>query len=131
MPYVYSTATSDIRYTEYHKGPATESSARLKRTLLIKGGANLAPLTGLLITPKGVATKVTDEELDFLNSLESFKRHLTAGFMFVDKAEKDPNKVAAAGMASQDRSAPITPASKDVLGTAIPVTAPAPASRRA
>ena len=131
MPYVYSTATADINYCDYHPGPATEGSARLKRKVLIKGGANLAPLHGRLITPRGMVTQVSEEELSFLQNNEAFKRHMAAGYMHVDKANKDPDKVAAAGMAPQDGSAPITPKSKEVLGTSVPVVPPAPANRKA
>ena len=131
MPYVYSTATSDIKYCAYHPGPETQASAKLKKTVLVRGGANLAPLTGRLITPRGVVTQVSDEDLEFLLQNEAFIRHQKAGHMHVDKAAKEPDKVAAAGMNPQDLSAPITPKSKEVLGTAVPVVPPPPAHRKA
>ena len=126
MPYVYSTITADTNYCEYHKSPEGAASARLKRSVTINGGANLAPVNRhlssvVLMTPRGAVTQVTDEELDFLENNEAFKRHRARNFLAVESKAKDINVVVSAGMAPQDESAPITPKSKEVLGTAIPV----------
>lgn len=121
MPYVYSTATADITYPLYDKSSAHAAHSVIKRKVTIRGGANLATQTGRLVTPKGMVTRVTDEELDFLMHSEAFLRHKERGFMHVDKSDIDPDKVARdKGMNPKDGSAPITPNSKEVLGTATP-----------
>ena len=130
MPYVFCTATGGTDYCEYAPSNEHQASATIIRKVSIKGSANLAPLAGRLITPYGAVTSVNDEELEFLERNESFIRHKKAGFIRVDKANLDPDKVAKEGMQAKDRSAPITPASKEVLGTATPVVPEAPRSRR-
>lgn len=107
MPYVYSTATCAGAYIEY--APDTNKNAGYAkeiRRVTIQGGHGVA--TKNLITPKGVMTKVTEEELDFLLKNESFLRHMKAGFMSYDKNKVDPEKKAAS-MAKGDNSAPLTP----------------------
>lgn len=131
MPVVYSTATSDINYCDYWPGLATEASSRLKRKVLIKGGANLAPVAGRLVTPLGMATIVSDDELAFLEVNSAFQRHIERGFMRVEKGNKsrDANVVAKDGMTPRDGSAPLTKDSKDYLKGATPVVTPTESSK--
>lgn len=105
MPYVYSTATNDGYYCDYEEGGADLPT--LKRKILIKGGANRGGKG--LITPLGVGTRVTDEELEFLEKHEAFNRHKKRGFLTVVKAKKAPDadKVAK-DMTEKDASAPLT-----------------------
>lgn len=104
MPYVYSTATSSIRYSEYKTAKDVNT---IVRSVTIAGGANVA--NKHLITPLGVATRVTDDELEFLMKDLSFKKHLERGFMKIEKTKKDPEVVVAKGMELRDASAPETP----------------------
>lgn len=132
MPYVYSTATGGIDYVQYKPSSIHAASHQVLRKVSIAGGANLAPVQGRLVTPKGVATHVSDEELKFLMNDETFKRHMAAGFMYVDEKKMDADKVVRdKGMNPQDGSAPITPKSKEVLGTAVPVVPEPPSNRKA
>ncbi len=110
MHIVYSTITEDTAYVSYVPGPATQGSARINKKVVIKGGANKAPLAGQLITPLGVPTIVNDEVMTFLESNEAFNRHRDRGFIRVDKGSKpkDADAVAKAGMTSCDLSAPMT-----------------------
>lgn len=130
MPYVYSTATASIAYSSYKPSGPHAGSAQIERSIVIRGGANLAPLRDksqvVLITPRGAVTKVTDEELAFLESLESFKRHKKRGFMAVEGKSQAIDKVVDAGMCPQDKSAPLTPKSKEVLGNAVAKVNPIP-----
>lgn len=107
MNFVYSTATNDITYVDYL--PAAENGAKrnIKKSVLIKGGAGL-PKHRTLITPYGVKTEVSDEDLAFLESNQAFQRHAKRGFMKVMKRNVDPDKVAA-DMAQRDGSAPYVP----------------------
>jgi hypothetical protein len=107
MPYVYSTATGASTYIEYAPdNDKNKGHAVIVRKVTIKGGHGVA--TKNLITPKGVMTKVTDEELEFLLKDANFQRHMKAGFMNYDKSKVDPEKKAT-NMAKGDNSAPLTP----------------------
>ena len=88
--YVYSTVTASIAYKIGDK------------TIVIKGGANVADKH--LWTPKGVATKVTREELEELRKIPSFASREKNGYFSTSQFEKNPNKVAG-DMAGADKSA--------------------------
>lgn len=112
MPYVYSTITSGTTYCDY--GPPNNSAGHsvARKRVTIKGGHGVAsqvrgPLIGQVYTPYGVATEVSDADLEFLLANKSFQRHMAAGFITVDKKKVDVEK-RAAGMAQKDGSAPVT-----------------------
>jgi hypothetical protein len=107
MPYVYSTATGAISYIEYE--PDNDKSAGFAKVLkkvTIAGGHGVA--TKNLVTPKGVATRVSEEDLEFLLKNKSFQKHVKAGFMTHDKNKVDPEKKVA-NMSKADGCAPLTP----------------------
>lgn len=107
MPWVYSTATNDTQYREY--GPPRKSAPPVvKRKVLIKGGAN-RPAFRTLVTPYGVGTEVTEEELAFLESNKSFQRHKDAGYVSVTAKKVDPERPAA-NMEKRDGAAPFVEA---------------------
>lgn len=93
MPHVVTTSSNDIKYVEY--GPATTSDniRKVIKEVLIKGGATIRP-GHHLHTPSGIVTHVTDQELEFLEQNDAFKRHAAKGFVKVFKAKPDPEKVA-------------------------------------
>lgn len=104
MPYVYSTMTASQMYTGWSK--TGDGGHTVERQILINGGSNVAdPRT--LITPRGVATPVSDDDLSFLRTIPAFVAHEEAGFVTVAKSSVDP-EVAASDMASADASAPLT-----------------------
>lgn len=88
--YVYSTVTASIAYKIGDK------------TIVIKGGANVTDKH--MWTPKGVATKVTREELEELRKIPSFASREESGYFSTSQFEKNPNKVAD-DMAGADKSA--------------------------
>lgn len=100
--YVYSTLSAPQEYTTYHSGAADLPQA--VQSVFIAGGANVADKR--LVTPRGVVTKVTDEELKALETNEVFKLHKANGFISVGAAKKDP-EVVAADMTSRDDAAPL------------------------
>lgn len=104
MPHVFSTLSNDNCYTNYEKGGADMPVIRAK--VLIKGGTNVA--NARLITPLGVVTTVTDEELVELERNPVFQKHKEKGFVRVEKKKHDPEKVAG-GMKTRDLSAPLVP----------------------
>lgn len=104
MPFICSTATNDAFYVHYEKGGA--DLPVLKKRVLIKGGANRGGKG--LVTPQGIVTSVTDEELEFLKGNKAFQRHMKRGFLTIVEQKKEPeaNKVAK-DMTKQDESAPL------------------------
>lgn len=102
--YIYSTMTTGVRYVEYSHGnndmPVVESFVD------IAGGANVPDKH--LVTPSGVVTKVTSEQLALLERNELFKRHRENGFIIVDTVKVDP-EVKASDMEQRDDSSPLTP----------------------
>lgn len=105
MPYVYSTLTCDNRYTAYTSGG--DGSPIEAHSVLIKGGSNsVGPLT--LLTPYGVRTEVSADDLAFLETIPAFRQHRDNGFIVVSGDKVDP-EVAAADMETRDASAPMTP----------------------
>lgn len=104
MPFVCSTATSDVKYTVYQK--VSKDLNKPIRHILIKGGSNVANKN--LVTPLGVVTKVTDEELEILETIQSFRRARDAGFLTVTATKKDPGKLIGS-METRDESSPLVP----------------------
>lgn len=85
------------------------------KSVLVKGGAHLASSLGDgLVTPRGVATQITDEEAEFLKTVPLFITHEKNGFVLIDSAQKDADAVAKANLADNDKSKPKT--KKEALG---------------
>src|SRR5277367_4378873 len=102
MPYVYSTLTNSTAYAIYKKTDVKQPGV-IERTILIKGGSNLA--TKSLITPLGVASKVSDEDLAILENDYHFQQHVKKGFITYDKRNISVEK-AIESMVKRDKSAP-------------------------
>lgn len=100
--YVYSTLSCDQIYTNHRIDASGVPQPTAK--ILIRGGANI--MTKALVTPLGVATKVSAEELQELRANEMFKLHMQNGFISISEAKIDAD-VAAADMTGRDQSAPI------------------------
>ena len=103
MAYIYSTLSSDNEYRVYKKGGADMNIVAGK--VVVKGKANIANKN--IITPRGVATMVTADELKLLEENESFKRHKERGFISVSTKQETADKVAN-DMSKKDKSAPKT-----------------------
>ena len=112
MPYVYSTATNSITYVEYEKNAPRDISIPKKwpdgkpMKVMIHGGHGIA--NKHFLTPKGVVTQVTDNEMEWLLTNPSFKKHVERGFMVYDKKKVEPSKKAK-DMEDKDGCAPVTP----------------------
>ncbi len=105
---IYSTATNSTQYCEYDNKDDPKKLKRKVRFVTILGGTGVARKRGL-VTPLGVCTIVTEEQLAFLEQNGSFKRHKQAGFITVVKSSApDPAKVAE-NMAQRDGSSPRMP----------------------
>lgn len=104
---VYSTLTSGVDYVEWKQ---TADLPVKGFTVAIAGGAGVAHKRGL-ITPFGVKTEVTEDEMNFLNSNDAFKRALSDGWHTVIKISgwMDSADNVAAAMMQRDGSAPLVP----------------------
>lgn len=104
--FIYSTLTQSNEYSVWVKGGADLKQRAQK--VIIKGGANIA--NKHLVTPRGVVTEVTEDELALLEGNKVFQRHKQRGFIVVDRATKaaDVEKVVP-DMVGRDMSAPLVP----------------------
>jgi hypothetical protein len=103
--YIYSTASTHVEYVKY--GPTPQGGVpAIERKVAVRGGANVA--NKHVITPRGVVTPVTAEDLAFLYSNEQFCKDLRTGFLTVESVKEDPDTVAR-DMNPRDGSAPATP----------------------
>lgn len=105
MPYIYSTCSMDIDFPVREKvGDANV----LRKTIHILGGANCP--NEVLVTPKGVVSLITDDDLAYLEKHHYFKKKVKWGHFTVENKSEDPDKVAA-DMKPKDGYAPLTPES--------------------
>ena len=102
--YVFSTLASDVAYTNHAQGGG-DLPIDLP-PVVIKGGAGVA--NERIVTPRGVATEVTEEQVEYLRANQVFQLHEKNGFVMVSETNGDPDKVAA-DMTGRDISAPVVP----------------------
>lgn len=114
MPYVYSTLSSSVDYTTYVKNSPNDVST-VEHVVSIAGGANVAGKGAALITPRGVATKVTDEQVTALRENQVFKLHEANGYITVNDKKEDPENVAT-DLTTRDESSPIVPEDLEAEG---------------
>lgn len=104
--YVYSTLTADNAYAVYAHNPNQDLPV-IERSILVKGGNGVA--TKHLVTPRGVVTEISDDDMELLEKDYHFQEHKRLGFITVEKKEI-PVEKAIKNMAPKDKSAPKTPA---------------------
>ena len=102
--YVFSTLASDVAYTNHAQGGG-DLPIDLP-PVVIKGGAGIA--NERIVTPRGVATEVTEEQVEYLRANQVFQLHEKNGFVMVSESYADPDTVAA-DMTGRDISAPVVP----------------------
>ena len=117
--YVFSTLTANQKYPTWVKVSGRDLPV-MQGYVLIRGGANLPPKT--LVTPRGVMTKITDEEYGRLRESPGFKQHLENGFLSVEDKPHDIDEVVA-DLKEKDTSAPMTPKDFEDAGQKAPTTA--------
>lgn len=102
--YVFSTLASDVQYMNYGKGggdlPVPEGKG-----VFIKGGAGVA--NDRIVTPAGVRTEVTAEDLAYLNQNATFRLHVDNGYIKVEERKLD-EEAAAGDMNANDESRQLT-----------------------
>ena len=114
MPHITSTMTAAVQYNCYVDTPSGQKT--VKESITIQGGANVA--SKHFITPDGVVTQVTDEQIKLLEQDKTFKIHLDNGFVKIHKTAKKNVK----DMEKKDKSTPITPSDYTKKGKKAPKT---------
>lgn len=102
--FVFSTLASDVAYTNHTPGGGDMPIAQ--DPVVIKGGAGVA--NDRLVTPRGVMTRVTAEQVEYLRQNEVFKMHEANGFITISEGAAEAD-VVAADMTGRDESAPVVP----------------------
>jgi hypothetical protein len=130
MPSIFSTLSAGVDYTGYKKSDSESGAHEVERVVSIKGGAGVASaldvLAGKPLTPAGVQTEVTDEELEFLKNHPVFQDQLKAGFLkIVEKKSAKIEKVVE-DMNKDDTSAPLQEKDFDKKSKSKRVAGPAP-----
>lgn len=105
MPHITSTATGGIDFTGYRK-VAKDMNIPDGNKVTIHGGSNVS--NKHFVTPRGVVTSVTDDQLEWLKSQELFNRMVKDGFLTITESKVEP-EVVLPDMKLQDKSAPKTP----------------------
>lgn len=105
MSYIYSTLSSDQLYTLWITPKNEGMLPKKKSQVLIKGKANVADKN--FITPRGMVTSVSDEELKQLEANSQFRKHVERSFIKVEAKKANVDK-AVKDMEARDASAPLT-----------------------
>ena len=105
--YVYSTLTGHQKYTTYRPSNDPHQLPQVDKEILIGGGSNVADKH--FITPRGVVTKISEDDLAELEKNPDFQTHKKNGFITVSKSKVDPEVQVAKDMKLKDDSAPLSP----------------------
>lgn len=106
MPAIYSTASADQIFPRWDNHPRT---GKYDEAVTIKGGTGVQHRKNFQ-TPRGVATSVTAEQLEFLKSNPVFMEGVKNGYFFIDEkakraSQEQAEEVAASDMESRDKGA--------------------------
>lgn len=99
--FIYSTLSNDQAYTQYVKGTEVP---QVEHTINIAGKANVAGKH--FLTPLGMVTEITEEDLAILKGNQMFQIHEANGFITYSNTKADPDTVAS-DMTGRDASAPL------------------------
>lgn len=127
---VFSTLAASVEYTDWHTGdngvPVAQGS------VLIKGGAGVA--NEHFLTPRGVATMVTEAQAEMLKRNTLFQLHAKNGYVAIDSVERPPStddvENAAAGLEGRDTSAPLVTEDFTANGQTAPTAATVTTAKR-
>jgi hypothetical protein len=115
--FIYSTLSGNQRYVKFALDPKGQRLPREVASVLVRGGANVADRN--FITPKGIVTQVTEDEYALLKENSLFQLHVKNGFITVDDAKVDIDKMVAE-LNGRDQSAPLIEADFENTSTGAP-----------
>lgn len=117
MPYILSKLANTQIYTQYAKDVSNNINV-VTEQVEVKGGSDVTNKN--LITPNGVVTKVTNNQLEILKANKDFQKHLERGyvnfFAFNPSVDKEVEKL------QRDKSAPLRPEDYTKKGKKAPKT---------
>lgn len=125
--FIVSKASQDIEYIGWTKGK--NGLNKKQKSIVIKGGANVLNKK-TMETVNGVVTEISADDLKFLETLSTFRRHRERGWLTVCKSRNDADKKAAAqekdedGNVVKDGSAQLTAEDFEKNGQKPPVIKP-------
>lgn len=101
MPAIYSTASADQIFPRWENHPRV---GKYETAVVIKGGTGVQHRKNFQ-TPRGVATAVTVDELEFLRANPVFMEGVDKGFFFIDEKAKRASQEQAEEVAQSDLNA--------------------------
>ena len=113
MATILSKLSSAQEYTFYADNMGGKINRPIK-TIRINGGANIADKN--FITPQGVTTFISDEDLEILVKHPIFQLHVNNGFVKVVQSSNDKGE----DLEQADQSAPLTPKTYKKMGKRAP-----------
>jgi len=106
MPYIYSTLTASQNFVEWKE---TSDLPIAARKITILGGHGV--INKQIVTPRGVVTKVSDKDMEFLKTYPPFLKMVEEGFLsYEDKKNVDVEKKIVHMNLKGDNSRQLTPA---------------------
>lgn len=102
MPYVLSKLANNQIYTKFAKGQ--NGLNLIVKQVAIKGGADVTNKN--LVTPQGIVTEVSSDDLEVLKENKDFQRHLDKGLVNYFAAK--PNIEKKAELMQKDNSRQLT-----------------------
>lgn len=114
MPAICSRLSNSQKYTIWKGGKEKANELpQIENFILVKGGSGIA--NKHVMTPLGVITEVSAEELKLLEKVPSFLRHKKNGYITVrDSVPSEKELVKIAKDLKEDKSKPLT--DKDAKG---------------
>jgi hypothetical protein len=104
---IYSTTSCSSIFLVRGKERLGNNMFPILRKIPIRGGANVKPLGPNSVTPPGVVTEVSDDDLAELNSSTVFQRMVERGFYKIVTVKKEtPVEKVVDDMNPKDASAP-------------------------
>lgn len=116
MPYILSKLANTQVYTQYAKGMNNLNIP--VKTVVVQGGADVTNKN--FITPEGVITKVSADDLESLKANRDFQRHIERGV--VKYFGTNPNMDKEVSKMEKDNSKPLTPEDYTKQGKKTPKT---------
>lgn len=127
--YVFSKLANDQQYNTFSKAGAANELPILENSVFIRGGAGIANKN--FLTPQGVMSKITEDELARLKTNAVFVAHAKNGFITVEEKSGDADEVAQASLTKEDdQSSPLTPSKLTKPGSAPLVNEAKPVARK-
>lgn len=128
---VFSTMSAAVRYVDWKPGAGEGAPAQEGESVVVKGGAGVADKN--IVTPRGVATMVTEAQAAMLRANAVFKLHQANGFVSLEEVPAPPSSDAVEGkvakLEGRDASAPLV--DQDFAPGLVPTTGTPPKSTAA